>query len=70
MKEKNFPKKTPIQFWTRIFCDIAEWEKFDGSRLDLLHPSMFWDNEPARHNNIVKPDAYMYANMFLKAGYM
>jgi hypothetical protein len=43
-------------------CDYATWEKYDGTRLDLLHPSMFWDNPPGIYNVIVHPDPYMFIN--------
>jgi hypothetical protein len=33
-----------IQFWVRTFTDFTEWEKYDGRRLDLLHPVFSFDN--------------------------
>ena len=60
MASKNFPKDKVIQFWTRVNCDYAYWESYDGRRLDLLHPSIYWDNQPDKYNVIVHPDPYMF----------
>jgi hypothetical protein len=60
MSSKLFPKDKPIQFWTHTNCDDAKWETHDGRRLDLLHPSMWWDNHPEKFKVIVHPDPYMF----------
>jgi len=60
MSSKNFPKDTPIQFWTHVLCDKVPWEKYNGTPLDLLHPSMYWDNEIGKRTNLVHPDIYMF----------
>ena len=59
---EHFPKDKPIQFWTRTFCDYITWENYDGRRIDLLHPSMYWDNQPSKYNTIVHPDPYLFVN--------
>jgi len=35
------PKK--VQFWTRTVPDVTWFEDYDGTRLDLLHPMMWFD---------------------------
>jgi hypothetical protein len=50
-----------IQFWTRTngWSDTQVWTDYDGTRLDLLYPSFWWDNNPKVSNVIVLPDPYM-----------
>ena len=54
MQSKDFPEK--VQFWTRTYPDFTAFEAYDGRRLDLIHPLMFWDNQPGKHNMISHPD--------------
>lgn len=42
--------------------DYVTWEGYDGSRLDLKYPSVYWDNQPGRYSVITLPDAYMINN--------
>ena len=51
-----------IQIWFRIngTTDSLNWEEYDGRRLDLLHPTVFYDNEADKYNDIVIPDRYMF----------
>ena len=48
-----------LQFWTRTFPDYWHVEKYDGRRLDLIHPLMWFDNQPGKYNMIHHPDPYM-----------
>jgi hypothetical protein len=60
MSSKLFPRDKPIQFWTHVNCDSTNWLTYDGRRLDLLHPSMWWDNNPNTFKVIVHPDPYLF----------
>jgi len=42
MQYKKMPEK--LQFWTRAIPDYTDIELYDGRRLDLLHPMMWFDN--------------------------
>jgi len=33
-----------IQFWTRTVPDFTKFEAYNGQRLDLIHPMMWFDN--------------------------
>ena len=54
---KDFPER--IQFWWRVGYDrfeIDDW--YNGDRIDLQHPQIWWDNDQYQ-NIITVPDAYM-----------
>ena len=69
MKSKQFPKDIPLQFWTHVQHDIVDWKKFNGSRLDLLHPSMYWDRVDGVNNIIVHPDPYNFLDYMSSHAY-
>lgn len=48
-----------IQFWTHVNYDAPDWSKFNGERIDLQFPSVYFDNNSNKYSNIVIPDPYM-----------
>ena len=60
MQDKNFPVSKPLQLWWHVFDDEVKWEKYDGTPLDLLHPSFYWDVNPSKYHTLIHPDSYMF----------
>jgi len=54
MEHPDFPEK--VQFWSRIGNDL--WKQKEW-RLDLKHPSFYWDNNQ-KQSILVIPDLYMF----------
>jgi hypothetical protein len=61
MVSKNFPRDVTFSFWSQVNKDQEVWEGWDNTRLDLLHPSIFYDNRAAEYNVITVPDPYTLA---------
>ena len=55
MKYGNMPDK--IQFWSKTDPDYYPWETYDGRDLSLLHPVMWFDNQPGKYHVTSHPDA-------------
>ena len=60
MSSNLFPRNKTIQFWTHVSNDTPKWDAYDGRRLDLLHPSMWYDNERGKWNAIVHPNGHTF----------